>query len=309
MPTFPLRRRRPAPAGTAIVALAAVLTAGTGRPARAQSEPRDRHVYVTVLDRADRPVTDLKLSEVSVKEDGKAREIVSVRPAASPQQIALLVDDTQAAQAATVEIRQGLTSFVQAVAAANRDTEMALWTFGERPTKQIDFTTSAAALTRMANTYFPRNGAGSYFMEAVLDVCDEFKSRGATRPILVAFLFEDGPEFSSAPESADIEALKSAGASLWTIVVQGHTDPTGVQVEKRDRMTLIDDDARASGGSSKMILDRLALDAAYRHVADFVTSQVDITYARPDRTIPPSRMEVKVSRPGLTVLSPQWAGR
>jgi hypothetical protein len=290
--------------------LAVVVLCASGPGAEAQRgtrEARDRHVFLTALDRNDVSVTDLKASEVVVKEDGAVREIISVTRASAPMQIAVLVDDSQAAQALTMEVRQGASAFVQLVAKNSPDSEMALWTFGERPTRQVDFTTSASLITRAIGSLFPRPGSGAYLMETLVSVSTELKAHGAARPVILAFLVEDGPEFSTATEQTVTYALKNAGAVLWVIVLQGHTTPAALQVERHDRALVISDGADASGGGSKIILDRMAVESAYAAIASRLTSQVDVAYSRPDRLVPPRKIDVTVTRPGVRVLAPRWA--
>lgn len=300
-------------AGTSLAVMGLAAGAGPGAAAqRATRDVRERHVFITVLNRNDVPVTDLTTKEVVVKEDGAVREIVSVTRATTPMQIVLLVDDSQATDSLTAEIRQSATSFVGMMARNSPDSEMSLWTFGERPTRQVDFTSSVPLLTRAIGSLFPRVGAGSYLMEALVNVSTDLKKRGATRPIIVAFLAEDGPEFSTATEDTVTYALKGTGAALWSIVLQARPDPNargGVQIERRDRTAVLSDDAAQSGGGTKVILDRLGLESAFASIASRLGSQLDVAYARPDRLIPPSKIDVTVTRPGVRVQAPHWAGQ
>jgi hypothetical protein len=307
-------------AGLVAVALF-VVAAAAGPGAQAQktkAETRDRHVFLTALDRNEIPVTDLKVNEVVVKEDGAAREVVSVTRATAPMQITLLIDDSQATQALTAELRESASAFVSLVLKNSPDSEVSVWTFGERPTRLVDFTTSAPVLTRALGGIFPRTGSGAYLMEALVNVSTALKTRGATRPVVVAFLAEEGPEFSTASEATVTYGLRTAGAALWTIVLQARPEPASGRggqaapsppVERRDRDLVLGDDAIASGGGTKVILDRLSLDSAFVSIASRLTSQVDVAYARPDRLIAPKKLEVTVTRPGVKVQAPRWAGQ
>jgi hypothetical protein len=79
--------------------------------AAGQADPRERAVTVTVLDRAGAPVPELAPADVEVREDGVAREVLRVGPARAPMQIALLVDNSQAATNAIRELRDALLAF------------------------------------------------------------------------------------------------------------------------------------------------------------------------------------------------------
>ena len=52
---------------------------------------------MSVVDKKGVPVTDVTPDDLVVREDGVAREILRVEPATDPMQVALLVDNSQAA--------------------------------------------------------------------------------------------------------------------------------------------------------------------------------------------------------------------
>jgi VWFA-related protein len=284
----------------------------TGRSTQQQpttKETRDRHVYMTVVDKNDAPVTDLTAADVTVREDGVAREISSVTRANAPMQIALLVDDSAAAMTLTMDLRQGLTGFVNTIAETNPDTEFSIITFGERPTTQAPFTTSLSLVTRAINKIMPRSGAGAYFLQAIEETAKVLKKKEGPRPIMLAFVAEDGPEFSNASHDRIAGILKDSRVALWTIILQGDAAAANASNERRERASVLTDVAAASGGGFKSILDHQGIVRAYSLLASQLTSQLDVMYARPDRLIPPTKMEVTVKRPGLRVIAPNWAGQ
>jgi VWFA-related protein len=293
----------------AVAAVAIALLAITVRAASVQNttrETRERHVFMTVLDKNDAPVTDLTVGDVVVREDGVAREIASVGRATSPMQIVLLADDSQAAMNMPAELKKGLTTFVQQVLTASPGSEIQLMTFGERPTQQSPFTSSLAVLNQAIGNVFPRTGAGAYMLEAIIESTKALAKKEAPRPVIVAFVVEDGPEFSNDDRQMVERALKNAGVTLWTIPLEGRQAASSTAW--RERAAVISDVAAASGGGTKAILDKQALERAFSSVATWLTSQVDVTYSRPDRLIPPTKLEVSVKRPELRVSAPRWTG-
>jgi hypothetical protein len=221
-------------------------------------------------------------------------------------QIVLLADDSQAAMAMPGELQKGLTSFISTVLTGSPDTEIQLMTFGERPTTQQAFTTSTGLLTQAVSKVFPHTGAGAYFLEAITDATKALKKREAARPIIVGFVVEDGPEFSNEDRNMIEKTLKNAGVALWTIALEGRQ--TVSSTAWRERAAVISDVSEASGGGLKTILDKQGLDRAFTSVATLLTSQVEVTYGRPDRLVPPSKLEVTVKRPGVRVWAPHWTG-
>ena len=78
-----------------------------------------RSLYVSVLNDAGAPVPDLGPSDFIVREDGLAREVLRVAPATDPMQIAVLVDNSQAARDDIADMRKALQAFVTAMTAGS----------------------------------------------------------------------------------------------------------------------------------------------------------------------------------------------
>jgi von Willebrand factor type A domain-containing protein len=272
----------------------------------AQRATREQHVYVAAVTGEDAPLTDLKPAEFKVREDGVAREILkATTPAPPPTHLALLVDDSDVAQSAVADLRIALTSFVKKMMAGANGLQMSYTTFGERPTKQVDFTANPATLEKAVARLFHRTGAGAYFMEAVQEACKDLRKREAARPVIVAFVVDRGPEFSSAIHQQVEDALKAVGASLWTVVLQEGPQTLG-STEMRERAIVIGDVTRDSGGDNKTVLSRQALENGFLSRAAILNSRYDVSYGRPESLVPPTKMEVDVTRKDVRVLAPRW---
>src|SRR5262245_43548232 len=101
----------------ALTLAVAAAVAFAGRTPGAQAIQRS--LYVSVLNEAGAPVPDLGPSDFIVREDRVAREVLRVAPATDPMQVAVLVDNSQAATAGIPEIRGGLHDFVVAMTTAS----------------------------------------------------------------------------------------------------------------------------------------------------------------------------------------------
>jgi hypothetical protein len=293
---------------SALILVFASLVVGASRTVvRAQgASDRQGQATVTVLGKNDAPVTTLAEKDFVVREDNVAREVVKVTPGIAPTHVVLLVDDSQANADAITFLREGLKAFITKMAAHAPAPQMRITTFGDRPTLRQDFTSVPATLTRQADRIFGQTGAGSRLLEAITETCRDLKSKRIPSATLVAIVNEAGPEFSEESHTRIEEELRGAGAALWTVVL--HDTRGGNQSsEGRERAMVIGDVTRDTGGMNKNVLGPQTLGPALESVAAALVSQYAITYGRPDRLIPATRLSVETTDRSVTVLVRRWA--
>ena len=202
--------------------MAGMLLTLTPAPAVLQAEQakgKTRDVYVTITDKAGAPAKDLAITDFTIREDNQAREVLAVAPAKTPMRIALLVDNSQATQALTNEVRIAMGGFINAIFKASPDSTMSLSTFGDRPTLVEDFTSAAPVLVRAAQKVFPMSGSGAYLTDAVLDAAKALRKEPGPRQMIVVFVNESGQEFSNAGRQQVLDALRYSNASLWVVAL------------------------------------------------------------------------------------------
>ena len=280
-----------------------VVAAAAATSTDAQRAPQQ--VDVIVVDRNNTPVTDLTVRDVIVREDGVAREVATVGAGSPPSPIVLLIDTSQAAEAAVAHLRTGLTNFVGALTAGGSPVQTGLRTFGDRPTKVADPTTGAAA-QRGIDRLFHQPGTGAHMLATIVETCNDLVKAGAVRPALVAFVAESGPEFSHEDRPRVAQALQRAGATLWVVVLQAPAGGLLNTTENRERAAVIGDGTVESGGLNVQVLSPQGIPAAFERLHTLFTSRVRITYGRPDALIPPKELEITTRREGLKVLAPRW---
>jgi VWA domain-containing protein len=221
--------------------------------------------------------------------------VLKAGPATDPLQVALLIDDSQAATSMIQPLREAITSFVDKLA---DKAEIALITFGERPTTQVEYTTSSAQLKKGIGRVFARSGAGPYLLEAIVDASRGLERRKAARPVIVAITIE-GIEFSNQHYQPVLEALERSGATFHALVVGSPSDSQ--TDEMRNRNMVIAEGTERSGGRREQVLADSALPETMRELADELLNQYVVTYGRPETLIPPQRIEVTSSRPDVKV--------
>lgn len=277
----------------AVFTLALAVACAFPSSLRAQAKPTE--VYVSVLDSRGEPVTGLTAEDFRVREDNVAREVLKVAPATAPLSVALLVDDSQASSEATQMIREAVDAFIVAL---EGKAEISLSTFGERPTLLTDYTRDAKTLRDAAKRIFPRQGAGSYLMDAIVDVSRGFQKRESPREAIVVLALDNDVEFSNRNYENVLNELARGGAALHVIALGSPN--TDLSDEIRNRNQVIAIGTERTGGRRDNVLALTGAAPRMKQLAAELIKQYVVTYARPETLIPPEKIEVTVTKPGLT---------
>ncbi|HEY1913311.1 MAG TPA: VWA domain-containing protein [Vicinamibacterales bacterium] len=281
---------------------AATLLAGLAVVGQGQlvAQTIQRALYVSVLNEAGAPVPDLGPSDFIVREDNVAREVLKVAPATEPMQVALLIDNSQAARDYIAHYRQALPAFVTALADAGEGSvrnEVAVIAIAERPTILTDYTTNLVNLKKGIDRLWSQRSSGAYLLDGIYETAKGFKKREAQRAVIVAITAE-GPELSNYHYDQVLGPLRDNGVAFYAIAV-GH--PTAsLSDEMRNRAMVLDIGTRDSGGSFDQLLTSMALGGKLTQLADQLTHQYRVTYARPTTLIPPEKVTVAAAKPNLT---------
>jgi hypothetical protein len=256
-------------------------------------------MYVSVLNEAGAPVADLGPSDFIIREDNVAREVLRVEPAVDPMQIAVLVDNSAASRDNISHMRQGLPPFVAALTDGGngQKNEVTIIGIGERPTVLADYATNRAALQKGIDRIWALQGTGAYLLDGIIETCQGFKKREAGRPVIVA-LTAEGPEFSNRQHDQVIDPLKATNAAFNAIVIGRPS--SSLRDEARERAIVLDEGTRVSGGARIEILAVESLGLKLKQLADQLTHQYKVTFARPQTLIPPERSTVSTNKPGLS---------
>ena len=256
-----------------------------------------RALYVSALDKAGAPVSDLAPTDIAVREDNVVREVLTVAPAVEPMQIAVLVDNSQAAAPFIRDYREALAALVEGLTSGEGPgtrNEVAIITMAERPTIATDYTTDRGALVKSVQRVFSSSDSGTYLLDAIIETSQGMTKRRSPRPVMVAIVTE-GPELSDRFYQQVLTTLRASGAALHVITVGR---PTNVS---HDRSVVISEGPRTTGGRYDTLLASTALTGRLKQVAAELTHQFRVTYSRPQSLIPPERITVAAVRPGLTV--------
>jgi len=275
------------------IAVAVLLTLSLGTTLSAQTT--ERTLFVTVVDDHGRPVPDLPADAFTVREDGRAREVLRASRATDPIDLALLVDNSQAVTREVMDLRKGLTAFVKTLGSQHN---VALVGLADRPTILTDYTTSRAALERGIDRVFAQPGSGTTLLDAIIETSRGLQKRESARRAIVVVTTE-GTDFSNRDYRQALEALRESGAALYPLVITRRGGANIANEAARNRGIVLDEGSRTTGGRLEFLLSSMSLAAELEELARELDSQYRVVYGRPGALVPPKDIEVSVSRPGL----------
>ncbi len=283
------------PLAALAVTLLAPVWSGVPGPLLAQAGRGERTLFVTALDSQGEPVENLAPEHVIIREDGLRREVLRLSRAVEPLDVALLVDNSAAAEGAIPQLREGLSAFVNALAPG---TSVALVGLADRPTILVDYTTDRARLAEGIGRIFAMPRSGMTSLDAIVEVSRGFSTREAPRRALVIVMTE-GIDFSNRDYGSVLDALSRSGASLHAITI-GTPEFPG-QEPYRSRAVVLDRGTRSTGGARQVVLTSQGVPQALDRLGRALASQYKVTYVRPDSLIPPEKVEIESNRPGVVL--------
>ena len=276
--------------------ISALLLAAAGLlPAGPSAQGKAVDVYVSVVDSKGDPAKGLTDHDFRVREDGVIREVQKAGIATDPLTIALLVDDSQALTPALQMVREALDTFIGAL---DGKAEIAIVTFGERSTIAADYTTDRKKLLDAAHRIFPRPGGGAYLLDAIVDVSHGLAKREAARPVIAVLAIDDEIEFSNRQYTQVLDELAKSGAALHVVTLGSPNASQGDEMRNRNQVIAIG--TERTGGRRDNVLALTGAAPRMKQLAHELIHQYKVTYNRPETLIPPQKIEVTVTKPGLT---------
>lgn len=280
---------------TTLLWLALLASPAIAVPAIAQTT--EHTAYVSVLDKSGTPVSGLDVADFVVREDGRTREILRAGRTSDPVDLALIVDNSQAAEPHILDLRKALGAFVEKM--AGQQANIALVGMADRPTVLMDYTQSAAELRKGVARIFAQPGSGTVFQDTITQTVRGLSKRDNPRRAALVITGE-GTDFSNTPYQRTLDVLRTSGVAFHVIRL---TDRSGASIRDnnaRDRALVIDEGPRISGGRTEDVLSSMGYDDALARVAEDLGNTYKVVFARPGALVPPKAFEITVARDGLT---------
>ena len=274
-------------------------------PQAALRDGLTRTIYVSVLNDAGAPITDLGTADFVIKEGGKDREIVNAGMTSVPLRIALLVDDN-----GTGIFRYGVAKFIERLQGR---AEFAVTTVTGQNLRVVDYTTSTELLTAAIGRLTARPGTndGGQLLEGIFETAKDFQKRSAPRPVIVV-LTVGGEEHSTLPAHHVLEELRKSGAALHVIATSSSalrptapvSRPGALLEENMNLSEVLGDGPKQSGGKREEIVASAGIVSGLQELAEALRNQYAVSFSRPDRPKDNEKLSVSVKRSGLTVRAP-----
>ena len=302
MTIHPFRRR-------ALVPLAGLLgLALLAMPALNATEQDEKTIFLSVVDKDGKSVTDLTTPEVAILEDpGGEREVINVKKSTQPLAIVMLADTTkeaggtgmmssQTSQTGAAElirdIRVSVAAFMKDIVTANPGSQMMLMEFGQAAVPITKMTSDLAELEKGVTRLFPKPGAASVLLEAIIEASKELSKTKTPRRAIVALNIEPGDEHARQNSRQLHEGLVKAHSTIWAVSLQVGTNKNQTRGLVLEKLT------GDHGGRREFIQSQSALELVMKSFADNLLNQYEVTYRRPAGA-KPQIVRVGVRRDGL----------
>ena len=289
-------------------------------PALTAIEQGEKTIFLSVVDQDGKSVTDLTTQDIAILENpGGEREVINVKKSTQPLAIVMLADTTKQAggtgmmssntsQTGAAElirdIRVSTAAFMKDIVTASPESQMMLMEFGQAAVPVTKMTSDLAELEKGVTRLFPKPGAASVLLEAIIEASKELSKAKTPRRAIVALNIEPGDEQSRQQIKQLHEGLVKARATIWAVSLQVGTQKNQMRGLVLERLT------GDHGGRREFIQSQSALEQVMKSFADNLLSQYEVTYRRPAGGDAPQIVRVGVrGRSGLklhaSIIPPQ----
>ena len=263
----------------------------------ADAQTTEQTAYVIVHDKSGKPVGGLDVADFVVTEDGRPREVLRAGRTTDPIDLAVIIDNSFAAQPHILDLRKALTAFFDTM--AGTQATIALVGMADRPTVLMDYVSGAAETKKGIDRIFAQPGSGTVFQDSIRDTVRGLARRDNPRRAVLVITGE-GADFSNTPYQTTLDVLRTSGASFHVVRLTNRDNAAIRDDRARDRALVIDEGPKVSGGRTRDVLTSMGYADALADVAEDLANTYKVVFGRPGALVPPKDFDVKVAADGLT---------
>lgn len=251
-----------------------------------------RTISVSITDKDGRAADNLTPEELAILENGVAREIAKVERDARPLSVAILVDSSE--ELTSIYRLYLIEALTTLVARLPEGAHYSLWTTGDRPRKLVDMTQDKRAAVPALKRVVP--AGGNTMLDAIVEATRDLKKREGDRTAVFVVTGRT-IDFSNRDRYRAVDEAKQNADVFFFVAFEEGTAPFE---SRTDYDYVIDRLSKITGGRAERPISALGSNAAIQKVGADLAPPWRVSYA----TVPEikdRRIEVQVSRPGLTV--------
>jgi Ca-activated chloride channel homolog len=265
-------------------------------PARLRADVELVQIPVSVVDRNDRVVENLRRDEFRLREDGADQRLSHLSWEESPLSATLVVDFSNSMRHGIPLARLGVLQLLERLAPHD---ETSLITVRERPELKLAFGADSQTIRTFVHSQGPKGGTA--LADAVMLAIQHVRTgRSRQRAIIV---FSDGDDRDSRYRWPEVRrAAREADARIHFFALPGDPDPERAETIQFGRLEL-GAISRETGGRYFVVADRpqlldvvRKLDLHWRYVLEYYPSnpQRDDRYRRVDVSVPGRTRDVRL---------------
>ncbi|HET9369877.1 MAG TPA: hypothetical protein VFO19_06500 [Vicinamibacterales bacterium] len=306
-------------ASVAVVALGGILSAGS------PPQATEKTIYVSILDKNDRPVKGAGKDNFLVREDNLDVEVVKVEQAPkTPVAVVLLADTTTSFVPFSRDLRVASESFARAFLEKNPGSQVAIWEFGGADIPVVPFTNDVTKLAEGSKKLFPKgsisqaqadaiaagaatargqNVIASNLLEAIIGASKELAKREEPRRVIV-----------SMNADVSVEASRVQGNKVQEEVIKANVQWFGLSLQAQVANGPLRDNVMNglipySGGVRHTIVSIQALESELINMADIIANQYAVTYKRTAGEPKGVVVGLRGGPPDIKVAATRWASK
>ena len=279
--------------------LLAAVTLLQDAPAPSPAAGALRTITLSVVDDKGQPVRALSRDDLSVQENGVARELTRLEVDARPLVLAVIVDNSEPmASEFRLHLADAVTQFLLRLP---EGTLYSVWTTGDRPRKVYDYGDNRAAAVRALRRAQPQGG--NRVLDAIVEASKELAEREDARSAIVV-VTGAGPGFTNYDRRQVVDIVEDRPAEVLSVVFdQG---ARGAFREDDEMVSGVDYDyalsqlAERTGGVRETVLSSMGVEKALHRLAAHLAGQYRATFVSAAQGRD-AKLEVAVALPGVKV--------